>query len=1007
MPSIKHMKAKRSPLPSHSSSRLCRRWASPLLAFLAAAAPVRADHIYNAWTQQFDLTSPNADEAKAVTTDSRGNVIVAGEVFNSGGVRQWYVAKYDGLDGHILHSGIILGPANAAISQSAPIGDSMVRSVTVDSQDNILVGGGSTFSNNNLEDFELIKLSPSLSQIWAHSLNNNAQNGADEIQRVAVDANDNVIVTGKSEGSGTGTDFLTVKYSSGGSLTFQRRLNNTGNSNDTPAGLAVDQNNGNIWVVGTSTNTPTLDQILTMAYDSAGNALNNNFPVKHSVQNGTGSAGSAAAAIALDSAGSAFITGTDFDNSGSHSIYTAKVISIGIPLFEQNYILSQTGDFLAFARDIAVGPDDNPVVTGLEDSGDGETEAVTLKYQGQAGGVGLGTLLWHRDDAGLSPKSTSNPDLPANPTAGEKVVVDGGGTVTIVGETDATGDGVTAYVARYDGDKGLPIAQSTFNNGLPSHDDLSTGIALDGSGNVSLCASIEREKMNGTADLGSEIHGILVQKFQRLIAETADPLPADGMTARKVASLTAPSLADTGDVVGRITLTEGKSKLGAIFTQGPAGGTELPLVQKMAAPNVSGFGNATFASFGDPVTSPDGHYAFTAKLAGGVPASKANSLWTNLGGSLKLVLQQGSPLPGLTSNNVSAIMSIALRDSQLLALVKVNGAANENVVLVSLDGAGNGTKLLRTSDQVTADSKTSTVKSITVLSPPPSEAGAGEWQGDASAIAKVTLADKRIVILKLVPNVAPLPILRTGQAADEVETGLTWNTFSFPSTSPSGTEFAALGTVNHGTEANGSTDTAIVVSPDGVNFNLVAREGSAFTGITGTSYLTLGNPLVNSTGVCSFIATLKATSGGGAKVTAANKQVIVRAVPGIAVKYARTGDTAPAAPSDVNLSTFGSFVSLVNPSGAIGLPVFVAKIAGKGITAKNNLAVFGGDSGGNLRRLIRTGDKLGKQVVTNITLLKATPQAFSAARSFDSEGNVVMLLTFSDHTTGILELLIP
>jgi hypothetical protein len=1008
------MKANRKPLLSSISSRLRRGWAAPALALLAAAVPARADHVYNAWTQQFDLTKPNPDEARAVVTDSRGNVVMAGEVFNSSNVRQWYVAKYDGLDGHLIVGKIILGPANAGLQQTAPIGDSFVRSIAVDSQDNIIVAGGSKFDVNHDEDFETIKLSPTLTQIWARLLNNAAQNGADEVQKVAVDANDNVIVTGNSPGSGTGDDFLTVKYASAGGLTFQKRLNITGNSNDTPTGLAIEAATGNIWVVGTSKNNPNGEQTVTMAYDSTGAALNNNFPVKHGVTNGD----SNGAAIVLDSGGSAFITGTDFDSGNNHSIYTAKVLTGGFPLFEKNYVLSQNGDSFAFARDIAIGLDDNPVVTGVEDSGSGTLIAVTLKYEGQAGGVGLGTLLWHRDDPGLSPPSTANPAFPQYDSAGEKVVVDGAGTVTIAGETAANSDGTTTYVARYSADTGAILDRTTFDNGYKSHADTAEGIAVDGSGNISITATVLRP-IDASNQTGNGDNGILTQKFQRFIAATADDLPPDGANARLVSILNAPALADSGDVVGRITLSEGKAKtkLSAIFTQAPAGGTELPLVQKMSAPGVQGFGNATFASFGDPVISPDGHYAFPAKLAGGVPAAKASSIWTNLGGNLHLALEQGTPVPGLTTVNVSSVASVSLRNTELVALVKVSGTTTENMVLLGLNAANTGTVLLRTgpANPLTVNGAASYIQTLTALSASPNQAGDGRWQGDGLVVAKGVLHDKRTVLFKVTNAGTVTPFLYTGGDATIVNANATWKTFGLPAVGSNNFSFSVLATANTETGVSSTSDTAIINSFAGTpaSFALVAREGaaaSASTGLTGISYSAFSNPITNAGGDIAFLATLKATAGSGVKVAATNNRALLFGAPGAVETVARTGQKAPDSAGNIpaaNPPVFASFSTFALAAGTPGTPIFVAKVSGKGTSAKNNLGVWGVDTSGTVRQILRTGEKLGPQTVTNITLLKATPQAFAAARSFNDNGGVVMLVAFSDHTSALLELQLP
>jgi len=989
------MKAPYLAFPSHSA-RPFGRWIAALLAVAAAGATARADHFYNAFTQEFDRTSGQGQRARAVATDSRGNVIVAGESINNNQVTQWYVAKYDGLDGHLLGTPFVLGPNNAGIGQAAPSGDCYVRSIAVDSSDNIIVAGGATFSATQ-EDFEVIKLNPQLGQIWARS-RNGSNSGADEIQKVVVDASGNVYVTGFAADSGTGTDFVTIKYSSGGSVQYTKIYNNTGNSNDTPTDLAVDQTSGNVWVVG-STNVAGDVSFAVMQYDSTG-AVVTNFPKVYS----TPGLGFGASGVALDSAGSAFITGTYTALDNSHGLYTMKVGVTGIQLWTDVYTLS-SGDFNAFAGGIAIGTDDNPIVTGTATAPTNQdvTEAVTIKYKG--GIPNAGSRIWTSVDPGISPEDPNNHGFPEFNTNGRKVSVDGAGNAVVVGDSEGSADGLDIYVAKYSGVDGTLLFSSSFAGDFGS-DDTGVAATTDVGGNIALTGT-ETRSFNGTGR-----GGIVTQKYQRIVAETADALPIDPVNnkARKISALNAPALADNSDLVGRITLTEGTAKLGAIFTQGAEGGTQLPVVQKMAAPNVPGFASATFTSFGDPIISPDGHYAFPAKLAG-VPGSKANSIWTNLGGTLHLALEQGTPLPGLNTANVVSVTSISLRNSQLLALVKVNGAANANQVLVGLNSANVGTVLLRTNQPVTVNSLSSTVKTMTVLAPSPSSAGDGRWQGDLDTVVKATLADKRTVIFSVSPAANLVPIFYTGQDATAIAGSTdTWSTFGLPAVGNSGYAFSALGTLKTTATVKATTENAIVYSPTGSTFTLVGREGSSPDTVVDSSallYTGFTNPISNSYGQLAFIATLKATPGGGAKVTAANNHALIFGIPSSQYIVARTGDKATDISGVQGTLTYSSFVSFALAYGTPGGPLFVAKLAGKGATAKNNLGVWAIDSNGFLRQLLRTGEKLGTQTVTNITLLKAVSQEFATARSFNNNGGVVMLVAFSDHSTGILSLQVP
>jgi hypothetical protein len=95
--------------------------------------------------------------------------------------------------------------------------------------------------------------------------------GSDIGSQVATDNSDNVYVTGESAGSGTLSDFVTLKYSTSGVQQWIQRYNGPGNGDDRAHAMATD-GSGNIYVTGESAGNGTGTDFATIKY-SQGDAV--------------------------------------------------------------------------------------------------------------------------------------------------------------------------------------------------------------------------------------------------------------------------------------------------------------------------------------------------------------------------------------------------------------------------------------------------------------------------------------------------------------------------------------------------------------------------------------------------------------------------------------------------------------------------------------------------------------------------------------------------------------
>nr|NIU38672.1 hypothetical protein [Candidatus Bathyarchaeota archaeon]NIV43626.1 hypothetical protein [Candidatus Bathyarchaeota archaeon] len=106
-------------------------------------------------------------------------------------------------------------------------------------------------------------------ELWVARYNGPG-NGCDRAYALAVDGSENVYVTGYSYGSVTNLDYATVKYDSEGNELWAARYNGPGNGHDRAFALAVD-GSGNVYVTGYSVGSGTSTDYATVKYDSEGN----------------------------------------------------------------------------------------------------------------------------------------------------------------------------------------------------------------------------------------------------------------------------------------------------------------------------------------------------------------------------------------------------------------------------------------------------------------------------------------------------------------------------------------------------------------------------------------------------------------------------------------------------------------------------------------------------------------------------------------------------------------
>ncbi len=291
-------------------------------------------------------------------------------------------------------------------------------------------------------------------QEWVQ-LYNGPGNNYDAGYVIALDANENIYISGASIGNGTGFDYVTIKYNSQGTQQWVQRYNGPGNLNDVPTAIFID-GNGFIYVTGYS-------------YNIANDYATIKYAPDGTVQwiqryNGPVNSDDRAVGVVVSNGGDVFVTGSSIGSGTNYDITTVKYNSAGI----QQTVLRYND--LSNASDIAAGISLNPLggfyIAGTVYNGQ-NNDIFVIKYDFQ------GNSLW---------QATYNSITNGNDGA-SALAVDNSGNVYVTGYTTGVGTSHDYITIKYTGGSGA-LLWATPQNGLGNGNDEAKAIALDLLGNV-------------------------------------------------------------------------------------------------------------------------------------------------------------------------------------------------------------------------------------------------------------------------------------------------------------------------------------------------------------------------------------------------------------------------------------------------------------------------------------------------------------------------------------------
>jgi uncharacterized delta-60 repeat protein len=414
------------------------------------------------WKTTYNGIHQSFDEALYIALDSADNIVITGQSatiqpwgdfdittvkYNTHGVQQW-----------------------AAVYRGENTSRDYLNASAIDAAGNIYATGRS-YNESKTSDFITVKFTHEGMVEWQARYSSVGKFN-DGTVAIALDNQSNVVVTGTiGAGTSSSTDIATIKYNSSGEQLWVATYDGTAQKSDAPVALAIDAQ-GNVIVAGTARMEGNRSyDFATIKYSEAG--------IEEWVAHYNGSTDSAdfASALALDSKGNIYVTGTTWADSEDFNFATVKYNSSGIEQWRTEF----DGDSSYSDRAVGITFAHNKIyVAGTTDNG---TVITTLQYSPE------GILQWEQTYSDTSESIDRVRCLTA----------DASGTVTVAGTSFNDETANDFVMIQYD-ENGTQkwVARHNENN---SSDDKSGGITYDADGNIYITGFTRTELYSTDSDI--------------------------------------------------------------------------------------------------------------------------------------------------------------------------------------------------------------------------------------------------------------------------------------------------------------------------------------------------------------------------------------------------------------------------------------------------------------------------------------------------------------------------
>jgi hypothetical protein len=303
--------------------------------------------------------------------------------------------------------------------------------IVVDDSGNVYVSGYS-YGSGTGSDFATIKYNTNGVQEWVQRYNGPVGNAGDGASAIVLDNSHNILVTGRSMGIRTGYDYVTIKYSPSGIQQWVQRYNGSLKSTDEPTSIAVD-NTGNVYITGYSFGINTNSDYATIKYDANG--------IQQWVRryNGPVNGMDDASSVIVDNSGNTFVTGYSMGLGSKADYVTIKYNINGEQLWVQRY--DGSGNDWDVAYSIAIDGSGNVYITGESYADSSGSDYVTIKYDSN------GVQEWVQRYSGPG----NDWDQPLS------IVIDRFANVYVTGRSTGIGTGTDFATVKYSQDIGIKL----------------------------------------------------------------------------------------------------------------------------------------------------------------------------------------------------------------------------------------------------------------------------------------------------------------------------------------------------------------------------------------------------------------------------------------------------------------------------------------------------------------------------------------------------------------------